>query len=182
MKKRNNIGSLILLLLIFVSGTQTTQAQFNISIGFETAILQGTLNSISSYAFGSTLSGELGLTDKLGIDVQVGYLQPLPSEIYSSAYILPVQAGFKIYSNSKENGLYFHPQIGVHKVSVTSEKISYFGYTIPEQTITFTKPSYGLGIGYVANTKIAVAIRYNIISIDSGTTNYIGVRLGYTFL
>lgn len=171
----------VIIVLIFVIFTQNVKAQFNASIGLEGAIMQGDFKSLASYGIGATIAGEFGLTEKLGLTAQLGYIYLLPVEIYASAYMLPIQAGFKLYTNSKDKGVYIQPQIGVHKLSVTRGSYTFRGTTIPEQTVSETNPSYGLGLGYIANKKIDIAIRYNLVSNENKTTNYIGIRVAYNF-
>lgn len=96
--------------------------------------------------------------------------------------MMPIQLGFKMYTNSKENGVYIRPLIGVHKVSATKPSYTFLGITIPEETASYTRASYGLGLGYVANKKIDVEIRYNLVNQNDGTIDYIGIRVAYNFL
>ena len=179
---KNNISSILLLVLIFIGSVKISKAQFNASIGLEGAIMQGDFKSLTSVGFGATAGGELGLTEKSGLTAQVGYIYLIPEERYESAYMIPIQGGFKLYTNSKDEGIYIHFQVGAHRLSATRASFTFFGATIPKQTATNTDPSYGLGLGYIANKKLDIAIRYNLVSIDKATFNYIGIRVGYTFL
>ena len=176
-KMKNNIRLLLILVSLVV--TQNIQAQFNVSIGGEGALMNGSLKKTASYGFGTTVGVEIGISNKSGFTIQAGYLHLVPEERYASAYMIPYQAGLKMYFNSKEHGAYFHPYVGGHTVSETTKSFSVRSYTKPEETFTFRGISYGLGIGFIAHKKIDIAIRYNLIAKNNGTINYLGLRVAY---
>ncbi len=174
---KNNIR--LLLVLFFLVVTQNIQAQFSASIGLEGAIMTAEFKNTASYGFGAAAIAEIGISNKSGFTIQAGYLHLIPEEKYESAYMIPFQAGLKMYFNTKEHGAYFHPHVGVHKVSETIKFYSNYFLTIPKQTLSFTDISYGLGIGFIANKKMDIEIRYDFIAKNSSTISYLGLRVAY---
>ena len=186
MNKQNNIKRLVhvIALITMVSVTQNVQAQLlKTSLGLELAVMKGDFKNIASFGIGTSGELELALTEKFGLTAQIGYLYLSPDDMYKSAFMMPIQLGFKLYTNSKEEGVYIQPKVGVHKVSTTKPSFVILGTEIPEQTYSFTSMSYGFGFGYMTGGKINIELRYNLVSNNGeGTMDYIGMRVAYNFL
>ncbi|PJA08462.1 MAG: hypothetical protein COX70_03620, partial [Flavobacteriales bacterium CG_4_10_14_0_2_um_filter_32_8] len=164
MKKLKKITVLLLIAFFPLIG----KSQFKASVGAEITSALGDFSNLVSVGFGLSGGAEYNFTDKFGITAQLGYIYLFPEEQYASAYMLPMQGGFKFYIESKENGPYMVPIIGVHKLSITTKDFVIQGQTIPGITVAKTNVSYGFGMGYLFTAKFDFSVRYNIISDDDG--------------
>ena len=178
MKKLTKFIAALLLITAF---TNNSDAQFKVSAGLELAMPLGDFSNLASFGAGISAGGEFALGDNMGLTGQVGYIYLAPADGFASAYMMPFQAGFKYYFDSNEGGLYAHAQVGMHTLSVTTQDYEFFGVTIPGITSSSTDLSYGVGAGYLINEKIDIGARYNIISGNGGSSNYIGIRTAYNF-
>jgi len=169
----------VLILSILLSLTINVKGQFHLSLGLEGALTQRGFENVASAGVGVTLGAEIGISNKSGFTVQTGYIHLIPEEGYSSTHLIPYIAGLKMYFNTKENGAYFHPHVGAHTISLTRKGIVTYSYSTPEQTASTTDISYGLGIGFITREKLDIEVRYNLIARNSGTINYLALRVAY---
>lgn len=158
-----------------------SKSQFKKSIGIEGVTAFGDFGDVVSLGFGASLSAENCFTNKFGLELQGGYIYLLTEENYKSAYMIPLQAGFKFYFNYYDYGPYMKPIIGIHKTSITSESYSYSGITVPGITISHTDMSFGFGMGYVTEKKFDFYFRLNWITYGKSTGNYISIRIAKEF-
>lgn len=169
--------------------TFNSNAQFRASGGLE---LGFALEDDFGLMYGASFGGEYGLADNMGITGQVGYIMnTINSDFFenASSSFIPMQLGYRYYFDSSENGPYVHGQIGVHiyKLSYEYEAITGFDsnfnptYETQEISASETYLSYAAGGGVIVNEKIDIGLRFNIISADGGSFEYIGVRTAYNF-
>ena len=161
-----------------------------VSLGAEVALPLVDFGDAASFGYGVSAGYEHPLNDKLGVTANVGYVMlavdDASKDFIKNYSMMPLQAGLRYYMGEKSNGLYFHGQVGVHSLSVTTNAID-LGIlgTIPETTSSDSYLSFALGAGFMLSEKLDLNLRYNIITADSevdGATasNYVGVRVGYT--
>ena len=141
----------------------------------------------ASIGYGVSAGYEVDAGDNLGVTGQVGYLVMGVDDAFFSNYaMIPIQLGAKYYLDEKSNGLYGHAQAGIHAMSITTPEIVIPGFglvddiVIPETTTSDSNVSFAVGAGYAVNESVDVSVRYNVITYDGGSNNYIGVRAGYT--
>ena len=178
MKNKRTIFFVLILILCL---QEETKGQINVLMGFEVVLPQEELNDIVLIGLGGTGGIEVSLTEKLGLTGQIGYIYLRPNSESVSAYMLPLQVGFKYYFNTKEKGIYLHPKFGTHKLVITTKASSGSGYYYPQELISLGGTSYGFGVGYLANKEVDIEIRYNVIANDNAGS-YVGIRLGFSIL
>ena len=178
MKKIMKLAAALALVAGFAN---TSNAQFGASVGLEVAMPLGDFSNLASFGAGVSGAGEYAMSDNAGITGTIGYIYLAPADGIASAYMMPMQLGFKYYFDSNEGGFYGHGQLGVHTLSATTEDFEIFGTTIPGVTASSTELSYAVGAGYLVGESLDFGLRYNIISGDGGSSNYLGVRVGYNF-
>jgi hypothetical protein len=192
MKKCYQVWVFLFCVIIF---NQKSFSQITYNAGFELGFsLENGYGSIYGISVGAEHS--LG-KEKMGVTVQTGLLiAPADlgntfSDVFSS--LIPIQAGYKYYLNSKERGIYIHAQIGVHmqllRYKYTYEKPlgidqngSFITGTYEDSgSDTPTNFSYALGAGYLISEKIDLGTRYNVITAFGGNFSYFGLRAAYNF-
>ncbi len=189
-----NLSKFVAVLLLITAFSAKSNAQFKFSAGAE---LGYALEEGFGLMYGASIGGEYAMGDKAGITAQVGYIlnsvDAAGMDSYSAAFV-PMQLGYKYYFDSNESGPYAHLQLGMHMMMVSYEYTfeSYSGYdpitfqpiytteTISEST-SDTYLSYGFGGGFLVNEHIDLGLRYNIVSAEGGSFNYIGARVAYVF-
>jgi hypothetical protein len=177
MKTTIKITVIIFLMVMPLIG----KSQFKVSIGAEIASAQGDLNDAVNFGFGVSGGVEIGLGNKTGLTAQAGYIYFLTKENYAAAHLSPYLLGIKMYLKEKEEGAFIHTQIGLHSLSITTADSQYLGITSKGYTRSSTDLSYGIGIGYVINNHADICMRYQLITNDGNSSNYIGVRVAYNF-
>ena len=140
---------------------------------------------------------EFGLSEKVGIDLQIGYITMFLkdesvidlNEVVDNCSMIPIHVGFSYYSKGSEaGGPYGKMMMGFNVSSITSKYD--FGYGFDERETDFKigfsiAPAFGYRIG-----PIDLALRTNIIInkigiiwYDYGTQNdvvtYLGFRAAY---
>ena len=160
----------------------SSMAQFSAGADFALPNWDG-----ASVGYGVSAGYELDAGDNLGVTGQAGYLiMGVDDAFFSNYAMIPIQLGAKYYLDEKSKGLYGHAQAGIHAISVTTPEIVIPGFgliddiVIPETTTSDSNVSFAVGAGYGVNESFDVSVRYNVITYDGGSNNYIGVRAGYT--
>jgi opacity protein-like surface antigen len=178
----------LLMVLGFISISSMKAQDFRFSAGLELALPMGDFGDAYPLGYGLSLGGELPFADKFGATLTAGYtLLSVDSDLkdfVKSSGMIPVQAGIKYYISEAQDGLYFHGQIGVHSLSVTTEDITIFGQTTKGTTESDTNLSFALGAGYFISESIDLGLRYNIItSSEDGVdaSSYLGLRAAFNF-
>ncbi len=178
---------IILVALCLVAFTQTSKAQFTASVGAEVVLPLGDFGKSTSFGAGLSVGGEYAIDDNMGVTGQVGYIHMITTKEIKSAYMMPIQAGFKYYIDSNEEGFYLHGQLGVHLVGVTTkglESKEHF-FTVETRNVniktTTTNMSYAIGGGFLVNENIDLGLRYNIISTEGTSSSYLATRIAYNF-
>ena len=181
--------SAITLILIAIFSI-SVKAQIGFSAGLE---LGTSLDDGYGLGFGVTAGVEAPMSSNGGITGRLGYIKlTIDDGVFDngSAYMVPIQAGYKYYFDSNEGGLYIHGQLGltIFGVSYEFETIESINFTTGEITYrteevsnSDTYLSYAIGGGYMINENLDLGLRYNIVNGDGGNFDYLGVRLGYNF-
>jgi hypothetical protein len=178
-----NMRKSIMLATFFVVISFVSSAQFSAGLDFAQPNWEG-----ASLGYGVSVGYEYELSDNLGATAQVGYiLMGVDDAFFNNYSMIPVQVGAKYYLDDKSSGLYAHAQAGIHSVSSTTPEIVIPGggiiddIVIPEETYTNSNTSFAIGAGYIVNENIDASVRYNVLTYDGFSVNYIGMRIGYTF-
>lgn len=169
----------LLVLTILLSLTTNVKGQVNLSGGVESTLMPNRTKSIGSFGYGGSLAVEIGISNKSGFTARTGYIYLNPGDNYAAAHMTPYMAGLKMYFNYKDNGAYFHPHVGIHKVSQTTKSFSTSRFTRPEHTTTNTGVSYGLGLGYITTKNIEIEVRYTLFSGYTEANKYLSLRIAY---
>jgi len=169
----------ISVLVLLLSLTTNVNAQFNLSFGAEGALMQKGFGNVAIYGVGGTLGAEIGLSNKSGLTLKTGYLHLNPTDNYAKAHLIPYLFGLKMYFNYKDNGAYFHPNVGFHKFSQTRKAYARYNSIAPEVTTSTTDISYGLGIGYITTKNIDIEVRYNLLTGITGSNSYLALSVAY---
>ncbi|MFM7730399.1 MAG: outer membrane beta-barrel protein, partial [Flavobacteriales bacterium] len=124
-----------------------------VSLGAEIALPLGDFGDAASFGYGLSAGYEHPINEKLGVTANVGYVMlsvdDAAKDFIKNYSMMPIQAGVRYYLSEKTNGLYFHGQVGVHNLSVTTNAID-LGIldTIPETTTSDSYLSFALGAGF----------------------------------
>ncbi|MFI5218669.1 MAG: outer membrane beta-barrel protein [Bacteroidia bacterium] len=139
------------------------------SIGPEMGIPVGDFSRYASLGFGGTVGYEYPIGDKIGIGLRAGYITFGGKDGNASQAIIPLQAFFKYYFLAVQDGFYAMGSVGMTngKANVNGAESS-------------TKLSYAPELGYhLAN--IDLGFRYQLVSTESYTTSWIGIRFAFVF-
>jgi hypothetical protein len=140
---------------------------FLFSLGLEGALPLGDFGKAYDWGFGGSLQGEYKVAPELGLTLNAGYLTfSKESDATPSFGLVPVLAGAKYYIGG---GAYVHGQLGAG-----------FG-TDEGQGTNFM---YTPGIGYLFAPGFDAQLKYVGISNsgeDTGSANFLGLRLAYNF-
>jgi hypothetical protein len=167
-----NILKVVGVVLCLVAFTQNSNAQIKFSAG---ADLGYATNEGYGLMYGLALGVEKPLGDNMGLTFQTGYdIMSLEGE-GASASLIPLQAGFKYYFTDNEGGLYAHGQLGM---SMFKYKID-TGFGTYESSGSYL--SYGAGVGFLVNENIDLGLRYNMVSSEGESLNYMALRAAYNF-
>ena len=95
----------------------------------------------------------------------------------TSAYMIPYQAGLKVYISGDSRGLYGMGLLGGHTVG---SKITVLGVESSDSNTLF---SWGLGVGF-RSYNVDLGLRFNSVSPDkeidnSKASSYIALRVGF---
>lgn len=169
MKKLFKFIGVIILLTAF---SFNSNAQFKASAGLE---LGFALEDGMGLIYGPAVGAEYGISDNMGITFQTGYDIISVDAEGASASLIPLQPGFKYYLNDNESGAYLHAQLGMTMYRVSFE---FFGVSTSSSEMYL---SYSAGGGYLVNENIDIGARFNIVSSDGGSLEYIAIRAAYNF-
>ena len=179
----------ITLILITIVST-SIKAQVGFSAGLE---LGTSLDDGYGLGFGFTGGIEAPVSSNGGITGRIGYIKlTVDDGIFNngSAYMVPIQGGYKYYFDSNESGFYLHGQLGLTLFGISYEFETIDSFNLTTGKITYktekvsdngTYLSYAIGGGCLINENFDLGLRYNIVNGDGGNLDYLGVRLGYNF-
>ncbi len=166
-----------------------SKAQIRPSVGLEVGT---SLDNGFGVGFGVTGGIESLMGDNAGITGRLGYIILTMDNSLGdngSASMIPIQAGYKYYFDSNEGGVYLHGQLGftMFKYSFDFETIDFdpvtFQTTTRTETFDYSKTglSYAVGAGFLVNENIDLGLRYNIVTLNGGNLDYLGLRAAYNF-
>lgn len=167
-----NLTKIIVAFVFTVAFTSNSKAQFKANIGVDLGLA---LENGMGLIYGPAAGIEYGIEDNMGITFQTGYDIISVDAKGASASIIPLQPGFKYYFTDNESGLYAHAQLGF---TVYRTKVEFFGIS---SSASKTYLSYSAGGGYLVNENIDIGARFNIVSSNGGSLEYIAVRAAYNF-
>jgi len=167
-----NLNKIIIAFVFVTAFTLSSKAQFKANVGVE---LGFALEDGMGLIYGPAVGAEYGLGDNMGITFQTGYDIISVEGDGASASLIPLQPGFKYYFSDNESGLYAHAQVGV---TMYRFKVEVFGTSA---STSKTYLSYSAGMGYLINENIDLGARFNIVSSDGGSLEYLAVRAAYNF-
>lgn len=161
------------LLSVQYSSAQSSRA----SLGIEYGIPMGDDADVFSGLFGGTGRYEIPVGGTMGVSFTFGFLSYMYKEDVEGFTHgeIPVQAGLRYYFQEQQEGFYGMAEAGVH--------IGIFSIEAGGVNETETKAhmSYAPALGYIIGEKIDIGMRYQLISVESGTSSYLGFRLAYVF-
>lgn len=160
----------ILAAVCLLLNSATTMAQNGrFSIGAEMGIPVGDFHHYASLGFGGTAGYEYPVGDMMGIGLRAGYISFGGKDSSASQTIIPLQAFFKYYFLAAQDGFYAMGSVGM-----TNGKADIDGAE------SSTELSYAPELGYhLAN--IDLGVRYQLVSTESYTTSWIGIRFAFVF-
>ena len=167
------------IMIVALCGAVESRAQ--LSIAADVVVPTGDFSDVYALGVGPSLGYDLDLGGLLSVFGQASYdfmmVKSDFSDVISGAYMIPYQAGLKVYPGANGSGLYGMALLGGH---TTGSTVTILGVGSSESSTLF---SWGLGAGF-RKKKLDVALRYNSISKDKGVesasaSNYIGLRVGF---
>ena len=187
--KMKNQYKFIYTIIILICLPNLIKAQLRGSIGIETGYA---LEDNFSLMYGGSAGVEYGIGSSMSLTANVGFIMnTIDNSVLegASSYFIPVKLGYRYYFDSFENGLYIHPQIGVHTYSLSYEYKTISGYDsnfnlvyeTEKVSVKETYLSYGIGFGSIISEKIDLGLRFNIVSSDGDSFEYFGLRTAYNF-
>jgi len=160
------------------------------SAGLELAMpISSDFSEVYGIGMGGTGSFELGLTENIAADANIGIIffsiKSDYSDFIASSYMIPIQVGGNYYLSEVREGLFFGIQLGMHMVSTTTEDVDLGSLgTVEGESNTETLFGFAPRVGYFINENLSLALRYQIISAaedaDEGSS-FIGLRAAYNF-
>jgi hypothetical protein len=168
-------------LFVVVGLASTIGAKAQLSVGVDFAFPTGDFGKTYGFGVGPSLGYDLNLGGMLTVFGQASYdflmVKSDYSDLVSSSYIIPYQAGLKVYLGGDSQGLYGMGLLGGHTVG---SKVTILGTETSDSSTLF---SWGLGGGYHTG-KLDLGVRYNSISKEkdvdgANASNYIGLRVGF---
>jgi len=177
-KMQTKISFLIACFLLVSLGARAQH--YRIGLGAELDFPSGNSVNMSSFGFGTGLKGEVGLSDKLSLTANAGFLHFLGKKFYGprmqGTNNVPVKLGLMYYA---DDNFYAEAQAGTHFSSQSNAKNGF---------------AWSLGIGSFLKSsqrnKIDIGLRYeewrsSALLIPQGTTwssfNFFSLRAAYAF-
>ena len=167
------------IMVVALCGAVESQAQ--LSVAADVAFPSGDFGDLYTWGIGPSLGYDLDLGGLLSVFGQASYdfmmVNSDFSDVISGAYMIPYQAGLKVYPGADGSGLYGMALLGGH---TTGNKVTILGVESSESSTLF---SWGLGAGF-RKENLDIALRYNSISEDkdvesASASTYIGLRVGF---
>lgn len=168
-------------LFLAVACCSAMGSKAQLSLGVDAALPMGDFGDVYSLGIGPTAGLDISLTEVFAVFGQVSYdfmmVKSDYSDVLSNAYMIPYQAGLKLYVSGDSRGLYGMALLGGHTAGVKTTIGS------QEESSSTSLFSWGLGGGFRMN-QIDIGVRYNSISPDkeideAKASNYIGLRVGF---
>jgi hypothetical protein len=154
------------LMFIYLSGHSQTpmKRKFNAGIGVSLAIPVYNLD-YSSTGGGIDAIALYGITDKISITGDVGFVGLPGKSIYPSTAIVPIRAGLRYFPGSK---IYIAAKAGLGIYTILKASANHF--------------TYAAAAGYLINQKLETALYYDGYSNKNTSFGYTGLSLSYYFL
>ncbi len=180
---------LILTGLTIVAATAVSAQENRFSAGLELGLPMGDFGDATSFGIGGSLGYEIPVGDNLGVIAQAGFMSfsgkdqdlGLVSIEGVNYTMIPVQVGAKYYFTDNQEGFYAMGLLGIHSMSFKSPEYEFLGVKYGGETVSDTNLSFAPGLGYIVGENIDLALRYQIISGDGGSSSYLGIRAAYMF-
>ena len=140
------------------------------SLGLEVGMPMGDFKETHSIGLGASVHGLFGV--KSGFTTSIGYMTFTGKDVNFGGLgtiklpafnMIPVKIGYRV---ATEGGFYFEPQIGITFTSSNGSSSSAFTYA----------PTIGATAG-----AMDVSVRYEGLSKDNSTLNFLGLRLAFKF-
>jgi len=170
--KKLIFGSFLLCVSFIAKSQDNGSGDLKFSTGAELALPMGSFGDAYGLGLGASAQADYYVSDKVSLNLNAGYityqgktvdLGILGSVKYPSFNVIPVMAGAR-YSITEN--FYGSAQVGLSFWSIDGANGSDF--------------TFAPGIGYKFS-KIDVQLKYNSIGTEGGSSDNLGLRVGYTF-